>query len=36
MKDSRLVTLNSITQAYGKDENKFYAVENVNLEINTG
>ncbi|HPN38307.1 MAG TPA: nitrate/sulfonate/bicarbonate ABC transporter ATP-binding protein, partial [Melioribacteraceae bacterium] len=36
MKDSRLVTLNSITQAYGKDENKFYAVENVNLEINPG
>ena len=36
MKDSRLVTLSSITQAYGKDENKFYAVENINLEINPG
>lgn len=36
MKDSRLVTLNAVTQAYGKDENKFYAVENINLEINPG
>lgn len=35
MADKKLVDLKSVTQAYGKDEKKFYAIENVNLELFT-
>lgn len=33
MADKKLVDLKGVTQAYGKDDKKFYAIENVNLEL---
>ncbi len=36
MDETKLVSIQSITQSYGKEDNKFYAIENINLEIFTG